>query len=241
MSRRTAIRATAAAALAAAAVAPAEATAASPTIGQLVAFRDGSAKQREVVAHAATARVGDRRCAVGAGTPLAALIRSNVGPLRIRDYGECSQRTVDAAGLYVAKIRGDRARGRNGWVYKVGNKVATAGAADPSGPFGRGRLREGQRVTWFYCRMRVRTSSCQRTLGLTADATGGGTVRVTVRGYDDRGRGRPRGGATVHAGVATATTASDGTVTMTLPRGRASLWASAPGAVRSFREAIDVR
>jgi hypothetical protein len=241
MSRRNAIRATAAVALATAVLAPAAAHAASPTVGQLVAFRDGSAEQRQVTAHAATARVGSRRCAVAAGTPLAALVRSGVGPLRIRDYGECSGRAVDAAGLYVASIAGERARGQNGWVYKVGNKVATAGAGDPSGPFGRGRLREGQRVTWFFCRMNVRTSSCQRTLGLAAAATGGGTVHVTVRAFNDRGRSRPRAGATIHAGVATATTGSDGTATMTLPRGRAALWASAPGTVRSFKEAVDVR
>jgi hypothetical protein len=89
--------------------------------------------------------------------------------------------------------------------------------------------------------MKVRTSSCQRTLGLTASAPGGGTVHVTVRAYNDRGRSRPRAGATVHAGVATATTGADGKATMTLPRGRNALWASAPGTVRSFREKIDVR
>ena len=240
MSRRPALRATAAAALAVAVGVPV-AEAAPPRVGQLVAFRDGSAEQRKVAARAATARVGKRRCAVAAGTPLAALLRSRVGPLRIKDYGECSRRPIDAAGLYVAAIRGDRARRQNGWVYKVGNRVATAGAADPSGPFGRGRLRRGQRVTWFYCRMSVRTSSCQRTLGLSASATGGGTVEVTVRAYDDRGRSRPRAGATVHAGAATATTGSDGTATLTLARGRAALWASAPGTVRSFKEAVDVR
>jgi hypothetical protein len=241
MNGRGAARATVAAALAAAALAPTAAQAASPQVRQLVAFRDGSAVQRQVTANAATARVGNRRCAVAAGTAMAALVRSGVRPLRIRDYGECSRRPVDAAGLYVVSIRDERARRQNGWVYKVGNKVATAGAADPSGAFGRGRLREGQRVTWFYCRMRVRTSSCQRTLGLTASTPGGGTVHVTVRAYDDRGRSRPRAGATVHAGVATATTGSDGKVTMTLPRGRNTLWASAPGVVRSFRETIDVQ
>lgn len=240
MRRRTAIRVNVAAALAAAALAPA-AEAAPPRVSQLVAFRDGGAEQKRVTARAATARVGGRRCKVGAATPMAALLRSGVGPLRIKDYGECSGRPVDAAGLYVAAIRGDRARRQNGWVYKVGNKVATAGAADPAGPFGRGRLRKGQRVTWFYCRMNVRTSSCQRTLGLTASAPGGGTVHVTVRAYDDRGRARPQAGATVHAGVATATTGSDGKVTMTLPRGRNALWATAPGRVRSFKEAVDVR
>ena len=240
MSRRHATRATVAAALAAAALAPV-ADAAAPRVSQLVAFRDGDANQKRVTARAATANVGSRRCAVGAATPLAVLIRSGIGPLRIKDYGDCSGRAVDAAGLYVSAIKGDRARGQNGWVYKIGNKVATAGAADPSGPFGRGRLRTGQRITWFYCRMNLRTSSCQRTLGLTAETPGGGTVHVTVRAYDDRGKSRPRAGATVHSEVATATTGSDGKVTMTLPRGRNVLWATSPGAVTSFMETIDVR
>jgi hypothetical protein len=240
MSRRTATRATVVAALAAAALAPA-AEAAAPRVSQLVAFRDGSAQQERPSTRATNVTVSGRRCAVGAATPLAALVRSGIGPVRIKDYGDCSRRAVDAGGLYVSAIKGDRARGQNGWVYKIGNRVATAGAADPSGPFGRGRLRRGQRVTWFYCRMNVRTSSCQRTLGLTAATPGGGTVHVTVRAYNDRGKSRPRAGATVHAGVATATTGRDGKVTMTLPRGRNTLYASAPGLVRSFREVVEVQ
>jgi hypothetical protein len=207
-------------------------------VKQLVAFRDGSAVQKTVTARAATVRVRGRRCAVGAGTPLAALLRSRVGPLRLKDYGSCSKRPRDAASLYVAAIAKDRGRGANGWVYKVGNKVATAGAADPSGPFGRGRLRAGARVTWFFCRMNVRTSSCQRTLAIKAlsDATG---VTVTVRSYDDRGRSKPAGGATVHSGATTVTADSNGVAH--LPAGAARAWAEAPGMVRSFEEPIEVR
>jgi hypothetical protein len=241
MSLRVSLRAGATAVIAVAALAPGGAQAAAPRVNQLVVFRSGSAKQKQVVARAATVRVGRRRCAVGAGTALAALVHSGVGPLRLKDFGACSARPVDAAGLYVSAIDGDRARGRNGWVYKIGNRAATAGAADPSGPFGRGRLRAGQRVMWFYCRMSARTGSCQRTLGVSAAAQGGGTVRVTVRAYDDQGRGRRRAGATVHAGAVAATTGSDGSATLMLPPGRARIWASAPGLVRSFEEAVDVR
>ena len=79
--------------------------------------------------------------------------------------------------------------------------AATAGAADPSGPFGRGRLKRGQRVTWFYCRLGE--GGCQRTLALTARA-GPGAVDVTVRGYDDEGGGVPIEGATVRAGAVSA-------------------------------------
>ena len=70
-----------------------------------------------------------------------------------------------AAGLLVTGIGPDRNRGQRGWVYKVGRRAATAGAGDLGGPFGRGRLRAGQRVTWFYC---VRAGDCQRTLEVRA-------------------------------------------------------------------------
>jgi hypothetical protein len=225
----------AAAALSVAALAP---TAQAATVRQLVAFRDGTAVQKTVSARATTARVGKKRCAVGASTALAALIRSKVGAIAIKDYGSCSRRARDAAGLYVRAIRSDRARGANGWVYKVGNRVASAGAADPAGPFGSGRLRGGARVTWFYCRMTG--SSCQRTLASRAVAKGGGSVTVTVTAYDDNGHGKPAAGATVHAGSATATTAADGTATLQLPTGTAKVWAEKAGAVRSFEEQIGV-
>jgi hypothetical protein len=229
MSARPGIREIAAAALAVAALAPASAQAGAPRVTQLVAFRDGSAVQKKVTARAATAHVGGATCAVGSATPLAALLHSGVGPLKLKDYGACSKRARDAAGLYVGAIAKDRARGANGWVYKVGNKVASAGAGDPSGPFGRGRLRAGARVTWFYCRMSVRTSSCQRTLGI---ARAGGTA--TVRAYDDRGRGKLVAGATVHYGASTATTDANGVAQV--PAAATHVWAEAPGTVRSFEE-----
>ena len=122
------------------------------------------------------------------GTPLAALLRSKPGSVGLRDYGSCSRRRASSSGqLYVRSIRGDRERGRGGWVYKVGRRLGTAGAADTSGPFGRGRLRTGARLTWFYCLLT--RGSCQRTLTLKATPLGGGVVAVTVRGYDDEGRG----------------------------------------------------
>jgi hypothetical protein len=224
----------AAAALSAAALAPA--AQAAPRVQQLVVFRDGSGAQRSVGTAETTARVGKRRCRVGAATPLAALIRSNVGALRIHDYGSCSRKARDAAGLYVRAIRSDRGRGANGWVYKVGNRVASAGAGDPAGPFGAGRLRSGAHVTWFYCRMKG--SSCQRTLGVRAVAQAG-TTTVTVRSYDDQGRSRLAAGATVHAGTETATTGSDGVAHVSAAAGK--VWAEAAGMVRSFEEQIEVK
>jgi hypothetical protein len=141
----------------------------------------------------------------------------------------------------VRSIAGHRAKGVNGWVYKVGNKLATAGAGDPSGPFGRGRLRAGTRVTWFYCRMKRGTGSCQRTLALKAEPLGGGSVRVTVRSCDDRGRSKPAAGVLAQSGDGGERTDSNGVATLALPPGPARVHAEAPGMVRSFEEAVDVR
>jgi hypothetical protein len=241
VSRRARIRAGAAAALAVAALAPGAADAAAPKVDLLVAFRDGSAKQAHVGAPKASVKVGRRRCAVGAGTSLAALVRSRIGPLELKDYGACSKRAADGAGLYVASIHGERARGSDGWVYKVGTKTASAGAADPTGPFGRGRLKRGALVTWFYCHMNASTGSCQRTLVSQPEALGDGTLAVTVRAFDDRGRGRPVAGATVHAGDVTATTGSDGVARFAVPVGKAFVYAQKKGAVRSFGRTVAIR
>jgi hypothetical protein len=207
----------------------------------MVVFRSGRAVTKTVRARRVLVRVGGRRCAAGDGTPLAALVRSRPRRLRLRDFGSCSRRPRDSGGLFVSGIGPDRNRGQNGWVYKVGTKLATAGAADPAGPFGRGRLRSGARVTWFYCRLSARTHSCQRTLRVGASAPGGGALRVTVRSHDDRGRARRVAGATVHAGAASATTGQDGTATLQLPPGRVAVWAERRGLVRSFEEVVDVR
>ncbi|MEA2423038.1 MAG: hypothetical protein QOF55_2137 [Thermoleophilaceae bacterium] len=230
----------AAAACAVAALAPAGAAqAAPPRVAQLVVFKNGDAHQAPVTAASATAHVGGKRCAVGAGTALAALLRSGETGIGLKDYGACSSHPTDAGGLYVARIRKDAASGANGWVYKVGNKVATAGAGDPSGPFGHGRLKPGTRVTWFFCHMKA--AGCQRTLTVKPEALGGGQVRVTVRAYDDRGKARPAKGATVHVGTATATAGSNGVATLASDSGVQDVYAEAKAAVRSFQEQIEVR
>ena len=93
-------------------------------------------------------RAGDHRCRVPRGTPLAALVRSDVAKLRVRDFsGSC-----DPSSLFVSKIGPNRNRGQSGWVYKVRNRQGTTAASDPSGPFGTGRITRGvTRITWFYC------------------------------------------------------------------------------------------
>jgi hypothetical protein len=211
--------------------------AAAPKVRQLIVFRDGSAVAKMVSTRATRVRVEGRSCTAGDRTPLAALVRSRPGRLALRDFGACSLRPRDGAGLFVEAIRGDRNRGQNGWVYKVGRRAATAGAADPGGPLGRGRLRAGQRVTWFYCRLSG--GGCQRTLELTWRAETG-TVVLIVRGYDDDARGVPVEGATVRAGGTEVLTNSTGEARLALPAGRYRAVAEKAGLVRSFTERVEV-
>ena len=89
----------------------------------------------------------------------------------------------------------DSERGRDGWVYKIGRRAGTTGAADPSGPFGRGKLRRGARVLWFWCVQGAATAASGRSRCRPASTVApGAMLRVTVRGYDDNGRGVPVGG-----------------------------------------------
>jgi hypothetical protein len=211
-----------------------------PKIHQLVVFRDGSFKEKTVRARRATVRVGGRRCVVGQGTPLAALASSRVAPLGLHDFGSCSRRARDAAGLFVRRLGPDVNVGQDGWVYKVGRKAASAGAADPSGPFGHGLLKAGAHVLWFYCHMRV--TSCQRTLSFTAiDTQPPGAVLVHVGAYDDRGRGIPAAGVTVHVGSVTATTDAHGVVRIVAGAGTHSMFAEGGGYIRTFHTRVELK
>jgi hypothetical protein len=234
-----AVVATGAAALAAGGQAvPSTAQGGVPFVEQMVLFPGGDVVRGRVAAKPATAIVDGRRCAVAARTALAALLRADPGRIGFHDYGDCSSRAADSAGLFVRSVRGERNRAQDGWVYKVGRELATAGAADPAGPFGDGRLRAGQRVLWFYCRQRA-AGTCQRSLEI--DATGGGRrVSVTVTGYDDAGDGVEIEGATVVAGDVRATTDADGEATLTLDRGRHRIHAVKRGASRSFAERVTI-
>ena len=99
-----------------------------------------------VALKARTATVGGTRCAIGRahaavrargdrGRVLAARLRRVLAPARAtpaRSTCARSDRTASA--------------GSDGWVYKVGRRSGSGGAADPAGPFGTGRrLRGGQR------------------------------------------------------------------------------------------------
>jgi hypothetical protein len=211
------------------------AEAAPAKVRQMVVFRDGSAQTKKVSTRATLVRVGDRRCIAGRATALAALVRSHPGTLRLRDFGSCSLRARDGEGLFVRAIGPDRNRGQNGWVYKVGRRAATAGAADPGGPFGRGRLRRGQRVTWFYCRLR--SGGCQRTLGLKLRSEPGAVV-ASVHGYDDEGRGVAVEGASVTAGGVSALTDAAGRARLGLAAGSHLVVATKEGTIRSFAERV---
>jgi hypothetical protein len=214
------------------------AVAAPPKVSQLIVFRDGSSLSKTVSTKATSVKVAGHRCTAGDATALAALARSHPGKLRLHDFGSCSRRAADGGGLFVRGIRGDLNKGQNGWVYKVGRRAASAGAADPGGPFGRGRLRSGQRVTWFYCRMR--SGGCQRSLELKVRVESGGKVVATVRGYDDEGKGVAVAGATVTTNGTTAQTDASGAATLSLGPGRHAVVAAKPGLVRSFAERVEV-
>jgi hypothetical protein len=214
-------------------------TAAVPALGaprfdQLVVFRDGKAKSETVGTRAIRTRAGDHRCRVPKATPLAALVRSRVAKLRVRDFsGSC-----DPSSLFVSAIGRNRNRGQSGWVYKVGNRQGTTAASDPSGPFGSGRIRRRARVTWFYCVFEA--GGCQRTLGVRVRDDGGGTVTARVTAYDDEGRGGRVAGATVRSGAVRATTDANGVARLSLAPGTHRLYAEKRGHVRSFTERVAV-
>ena len=198
---------------------PASAPAANVTtmvVGKTRTLRDAKSVK---LADKRRVKVGGHRCTVAGATPLGVLAGLHL-TMRLRDYGSCGRRAVDAAGLFVKRLGADRNRGRNGWVYKVGRRVGSAGAGDVAGPFGTGRrLRGGDRLLWFWCRAQA-SGGCQRTLEAVPDRTTaapGETLRVTVRGYDDGGRGKPAAGANVRLGSAIATTGSDGVATVMVP------------------------
>lgn len=230
--------------LAAAGAGAAPAGAAAPSVEAMVAGRTAVlAPAATVKAPATTMKVGSRSCRVGAGTPLAVLaaVRKEGGPaFRVRDYGTCSSRPRDAGGLFVNRVGNDANRAQNGWVYKIDGRAGSTPAADPSGPFGTGRLiRTGQRVLWFWCVSG--TSGCQRTLRVDAPRTVApdGALAVRVRGVDDRGKAVDVAGATVTAGDRTATTGADGRASLPGPwAGTVTVAAAKQGLVPSFPEEV---
>jgi hypothetical protein len=225
-------------ALAAAAVAPAPAGAAEVDV-MVVGKERVLRAPDEVRLKVRTVKVAGRRCRVGAATALSALAATRL-PIGLRDYGRCGRRPRDAAGLYVTRVRREREKGRGGWVYKIGRRTPSLGAADLSGR----KLRDGQHVTWFWCVQDTR-GGCQRTLEVRPDRTTaapGETLTVSVRGYDDQGRGIPAVGATVTLGTATAVADATGAAVLTIPAepGEARLEATAAGLVPAFPVVVTI-
>ena len=203
----------------------------------MVVFRHGVTHQGSTNASPTVVRVRGRRCGVAGGTALAALVRREPR-VRLRDFGSCSRRRRDSGGLFVSAIGSNANYGRSGWVYKVGNRLASTGAADPSGPFGRGRIRPGSKITWFYCR--YRRGGCQRTLDAQVAPTPG-LLTVSVLSYDDRGRAVPVAGALVNGITSEPTpTGADGVARFPLRPGQYFVGATHPGLVRSFTETVVV-
>lgn len=203
---------------------------------------------RTVTASTTSLRVGRRRCALAAGTPLAALVavRRAGGPgFAIRDYGRCGSSAANSAQLFVYSIGGQTNHGQDGWEYKVDQRAGSSGAADLAGPRGDGRrIRSGQRVLWFWCH--ASGTGCQRTLAVSpaaSTASSAGTLAVRVTGYDNEGRGRPVAGAIVTLGTDFASTDASGRATLITPSaaGRYALVATRRGLVESFPETIAVR
>ena len=188
-----------------------------------------------------TVEVRGRRCAAGTRTALSALAATKL-PLTFKDYGACSRRPAESGSLYVRSIAGERASGADGWVYKVGRRVGSTGAADPSGAFGDGRrLRTGQKVLWFWC-VKDAGDACQRTLEVAAPRTvaPGARFTATVRGYDENGGGVPVAGVEVAPGAVT-DAAGAATVTAPAAAGTLALSAAAPGMVQAFPRKVTVR
>jgi hypothetical protein len=139
----------------------------------------------------------------------------------------------------VTRVKREREKGRGGWVYKVGRRTPSLGAADPTR-----RLKDGQRVTWFWCEQDT-TGGCQRTLEARPDRTTaapGETLTVTVRGYDDQGKGVAIEGASVTLGSATAVSDATGAAVLTVPAepGRHPLETTREGLVRAFPVEVTV-
>jgi hypothetical protein len=202
------------------------AQAAAPRVEALVVGRDGWSVGPAAVSVPALS-VGS--CRLRDGLPIGVL-RALGQPFKVE--GSCGA-------LYVAQVRDERERGAGGWVYKVGRRLPGRAASDAGG-----RLRSGQRVTWFWCR---KVGSCGRTL-VTSARSSGGRMRVTVVGYDDFGRGKRIPGATVlvrRVGTTTRQThrtRADGTVLVRVaPGARYRVDSRRAGTVRGFPTEVRAR
>ncbi len=221
-----------------------------PLVQSMIAGANGQivSPARSVSASATVVRVGRRSCAVAAGTPLAVLAatrRAGGPPFAVRDYGHCGGSPANSGQLFVYSLGGESNSGQNGWEYKVDDVAGSTGAGDQSGPNGDGRLlRAGERVLWFWCRSSG--GGCQRSLEAAPSAAtvpSGGSLAVTVTGYDNEGHGAPVAGAIVTLGSDFASTGAGGQATLIAPAdpGSYTVGARKPGLVPAFPETTVVR
>ena len=209
-----------------------------PAVRQLVGFPLRVAVQEKVRARATTVRVSGRRCALATGTPLAALVRSRPGRLGLRDFGSCTRRARDG-GEPVRAIDPDRPQPRRGRLgLQGGSRRPRAGARDPAGPFGRGRLRTGQRVTWFYGREARATSSARWSCGRRPGRRHGLGARDRLRRPRQGSRGRRRRGA---PGRSDRDRRRRGPRSFTAAPGRYGIRATRAGDVRTYPQKVTVR
>jgi hypothetical protein len=203
--------------------APAGAAKTPRVLTQVVGQSELVAGWRITTPSAFSMRLGGRTCRVPAGTPLAALeqVRRQTGP-EYAVTGTCAKPSVRSIG-------DEKGTGRSPWVYKIGRELGS----DPAGQ----RLKANDEVLWFRC---ARTSrGCRRTLEITPAASRskvGERITVTVRGYDDKGRGVPVKGATVTLNNLATTTDAKGRATLVAPgpKGPYPLFATAPGMADAF-------
>ncbi len=199
-------------------------------------------------ARSGTVGAGKKQCKVAANTPLAALAaasRRSKFSFRIKDFGSCSKQVAASSSqLFVNKIGSFSNKGSDGWFFKVNDKAGTTGSADPSGPFGNGRLSSGDRVAWFYCKYKKSSGSCQRTLRLVSNTTArkGKRYKVKVVGYDNSKHGRAIRKARVSLGGQTVVTDKNGRASFTPRRnGKLKLTASRRGMVPAFPVQVMVK
>ncbi len=192
---------------------------------------------RAVKAGADHVKVGGRRCAVAARTPLAALLDARL-KLSLRDYGACGRQAAAASGLYVRGVAGEQENGRR----RLGLQARAPDAVQRSGRPGVAHARPGAVVL-----VPAGQTGCQRTLDTMtlADVGAAGEVLdVQVRAYDDQGKGIPAAGATVSVGdSASAVADADGVAHVTLgpETGTLDVVATAPRWVRSFPDPVEVQ
>ena len=173
-------------------------------------------------------KVDGHRCRVAGRTPLAALARTPAGARGCEDFGACGSGRPTPSGLYVRGVEGQRERGADGWVYKIGNKAPSLGAGDR-----RGTLRRSARVLWFWCATGRTAASGRWRSAPRADGRPGRAARACAPTTTTGRACPPRGRRCGSARRAPSRTPS-GVAAPARPRSRSASWRRKPGVVRSF-------